>query len=164
MSYLDEVLHGLLRSDLILIGARTGAGKSTLANQFAYHNAQNGTKVSLFSLENYENEFELMEIFKECHKTYNSLKIDFTEFTAQIKMYPEEIISKAHETVQKNKKNINLVSRAPGGFNIENMKEKFVTHAKSGSQMFVIDHIDYLDMHNPKVNEKQILKTQLLNP
>lgn len=155
MSYLDNELHGILRSDLILIGARTGSGKSTIANQIAYHNAQNGIKVSLFSLENYEFEFELTEIYKECHKIHHSLDIDFREFKSRLKVYPDDTVEKAFAIVRKNKININLISRKPDGFNIEDMKKYFIDHARSGSQIFIIDHIDYFDMHNPKINENQ---------
>lgn len=155
MSYLDNTLHGILKSDLILIGARTGAGKSTIANQIAYHNAQNGIKVSLFSLENYEFEFELTEIYKECHRIHHSLEIDFREFKARLKSYPDDVLESASAVVQKTKTNINLVSRKPDGFNIEDMSRHFVDHARGGSKMFIIDHIDYFDMHNPKASENQ---------
>lgn len=155
VSYLDEKLHGILRSDLILIGARTGAGKSTIANQIAYHNAKNGIKVSLFSLENYENEFVLMELFKECQRSYYCPTTDFREFKAKLKTFPDEIVERAFTVVEKDMENIRTVSRKPDGFNIEDMKKYFIDHARNGSQIFVIDHIDYFDMHNPKVNENQ---------
>ncbi len=155
MSYLDNTLHGILKSDLILIGARTGAGKSTIANQIAYHNAQNGIKVSLFSLENYENEFVLMELFRECQRLYYSPALDFREFKARLKTFPNEIFERAFVIIKKNLENIKIVSRKPDGFNIEDMKKYFIDHARDGSQMFVIDHIDYFDMHNPRLNENQ---------
>lgn len=155
VSYLDDKLHGILRSDLILIGARTGAGKSTIANQIAYQNAQTGIKTSLFSLENYENEFVLTELFKESQRIYYSPGMDFREFKARLKTFPEEITERAFDVVKKNMENINVVARKPDGFNIEDMKKYFIDHARSGSQMFVIDHIDYFDMHNPKINENQ---------
>lgn len=155
VSYLDEKLHGILKSDLILIGARTGAGKSTIANQIAYHNAGHGIKISLFSLENYENEFVLTELFKECQRLYYSPHLDFREFKARLKTFPDEIMGRAFIAVKKDMENIKTVSRKPDGFNIENMKKYFIDHARDGSQMFVIDHIDYFDMHNPKINENQ---------
>ena len=155
IGYLDNVLHGILKSDLVLIGARTGAGKSTIANQIAYYNAKNGVKVSLFSLENYENEFELIELFKECHKKSPYLEIDFRSFKSRLKTYPDEILKESFEIVKNNNKNINIVARKPNGFNIETMAKYFVDHARNGSQLFVIDHIDYFDMHNPGASENQ---------
>ena len=158
MSYLDQKLHGILKSDLILIGARSGAGKSTIANQIAYNNAKSGVMVSLFSLENYRNEFELTEIYKECRKLcpyYFDDDIDFREFKSRIKKYPEKIYKNAYANVMENTKNISLIAREPGGFNIGNLQIKFVEHAKAGAQLFIIDHIDYFDMHKPQASENQ---------
>ncbi|NCD17778.1 MAG: hypothetical protein EOL91_10820, partial [Actinobacteria bacterium] len=159
MSYLDKKLHGILKSDLILIGARSGAGKSTIANQIAYTNAKNGVIVSLFSLENYRNEFELTEIYKECRRLkpyYFDTDIDFREFKSKLKEYPLNIYKQAYENVMENIKNIRLVVRQQGGFNISNLQEKFIEHAKEHkSQLFIIDHIDYFDLHKPQANENQ---------
>lgn len=155
ITYLDEIFHGILKSDLILIGARTGAGKSTIANHIAYHNAKSGIKVSLFSLENHEFEFELTEIFKECYRHCRMLNTNFRDFKAAVKEYPDDIIKKSTQIVKENNKNIFLVARKPDGFNIEDLKGKFVEHARAGSQMFIIDHIDYFDMHKPRESENQ---------
>ena len=155
MGYLDKNLHGILKSDMILIGARTGAGKTTIANQLAYHNATNGIKVSLFSLENYAGEFELTEIFKECHRLEPNLDIDFREFKSKQKMFSEPTLEKAHGIFKENMKNIQLVSRKPDGFNIEDMEKYFMDHARKGSQLFIFDHIDYFDLHKPKATENE---------
>lgn len=159
MSYLDQKLHGILKSDLILIGARSGAGKSTIANQIAYNNAKNGVIVSLFSLENYRNEFELTEIYKECRRIcpyYFHDDIDFREFKSKLKEYPIDVYKQAYRNVMENIKNIRLVAREQGGFNIQNLQVKFIEHAKDHkSQLFIIDHIDYFDLHKPQASENQ---------
>ena len=48
---LDELLGGLQRSDMIILGARPSLGKSTLAMNVALNAAMNGAKVGVFSLE-----------------------------------------------------------------------------------------------------------------
>lgn len=48
---LDELLGGLQRSDLIILGARPSLGKSTLAMNIALHASKNGSKVGVYSLE-----------------------------------------------------------------------------------------------------------------
>ena len=48
---LDELLGGLQRSDLIILGARPSLGKSTLAMNVSLNAAKNGAKVGVFSLE-----------------------------------------------------------------------------------------------------------------
>lgn len=155
ISYLDNNLHGILQSDLILIGARSGAGKTTISNHIAYHNALNGIKVSLFSLEDFEHEFELTAIYKECCKIYPHGWIDFRQFKSRIKEFPTHIENEAKEETKRNMSKILLVSRNPSGFNIQNLAEKFVEHARAGAQLVIIDHIDYFDFHNPQVSENQ---------
>ena len=48
---LDELLGGLQRADMIILGARPSLGKSTLAMNMALNAAENGAKVGVFSLE-----------------------------------------------------------------------------------------------------------------
>ena len=47
----DEILGGLQKSDLIILAARPGAGKTAFALNIAEHAAKNGNKVMIFSLE-----------------------------------------------------------------------------------------------------------------
>ena len=48
---LDELLGGIQRSDLVILGARPSLGKSTLALNIALNAAKNGSTVGVFSLE-----------------------------------------------------------------------------------------------------------------
>ena len=48
---LDELLGGLQRADMIILGARPSLGKSTLAMNMALNAAENGARVGVFSLE-----------------------------------------------------------------------------------------------------------------
>jgi replicative DNA helicase len=50
-SDLDELLGGVQRSDLLILGARPGLGKSTLALNVSVNAARNGAAVGVFSLE-----------------------------------------------------------------------------------------------------------------
>ena len=54
IKYLDDELGGILRGDLVLIGAASGAGKSTIADIIASHNSKEGKHVTLISLENFD--------------------------------------------------------------------------------------------------------------
>ena len=50
-SDLDELLGGLQRSDMLILGARPGLGKSTLALNVSLNAARNGAVAGVFSLE-----------------------------------------------------------------------------------------------------------------
>ena len=48
---LDELLGGIQRSDMVILGARPGLGKSTLVTNIALNAAKSGATVGIFSLE-----------------------------------------------------------------------------------------------------------------
>ena len=51
MQFLNDTLGGIMKSELVVIGADSGCGKTELANHIAFHNAERGKNVYLFSLE-----------------------------------------------------------------------------------------------------------------
>lgn len=51
VSFLDDALLGILPNDLMLVGARTGRGKTELATSLALHAAEKGRRVVFFALE-----------------------------------------------------------------------------------------------------------------
>lgn len=62
--FLDEVLIGVLPTDLVLIGAASGKGKTALCIEIAKSNAIRGRKVLLFALEAEENEVEMRLLYQ----------------------------------------------------------------------------------------------------
>jgi replicative DNA helicase len=56
--YLDDALGGIVKRDLILVGARTGAGKTQLATIAALANCRKGRRVHYFALEAEDREIE----------------------------------------------------------------------------------------------------------
>lgn len=58
VSYLDDYCRALMPHDLVLIAARTGAGKTTLAELIATSNAEQGKRVHYFALEAEPDEIE----------------------------------------------------------------------------------------------------------
>ena len=58
VSFLDECLGGIFPNDLIILGAKTGFGKSQLASLIAMHNIKAGKRVHFFALEAEEYEIE----------------------------------------------------------------------------------------------------------
>lgn len=58
VKFLDDALGGITRRDLILLGAKTGAGKTQLALNIAIANCRANRKVHYFALEAEEREME----------------------------------------------------------------------------------------------------------
>ena len=77
---LDDAFICILKDDLIVIGADSGIGKSTLALSIARTNIQKGKKVALYYLEGgYEEAISKMkwrDIIEEYYKNYHCLGID----------------------------------------------------------------------------------------
>jgi hypothetical protein len=57
-AFLDDCLRSIMPHDLVVIGARTGVGKTELARSIATGNARSGKRVHYFALEAEPNEIE----------------------------------------------------------------------------------------------------------
>lgn len=58
VSFLDDALGGITLKDVILVGAKTGVGKTHLATIIALHNCRRGARVHYFALEAEDREIE----------------------------------------------------------------------------------------------------------
>lgn len=65
IKYLEDALLGVGKSELVVIGADTGIGKTTLVNDIAFLNAKAGKNVYLFSLEGDRYEVAQRERYKK---------------------------------------------------------------------------------------------------
>lgn len=59
---LDRITRGLQPGTLVVVGARPGVGKTSLASNIAYHAAEQGTSVGFFSLEMPSEELFLRQV------------------------------------------------------------------------------------------------------
>lgn len=148
ITYLDEKLKGILRGDLIIIGARSGAGKSTLSNIIATVNAQLGVKVALFSLENFKDDNFVEKayyFYKKEMKDYNLSLRDFASGDFDI---CREALDKAEEYAEQCYKGINVINRQVN-FSIEDLKNGIIDQVKNkGVNLIVLDHLDYVDKYD----------------
>lgn len=72
VKFLDDLLGGIMRTDLILIGARTGVGKTGLATSIAEANCYTGKRVHYFALEAEDKEIERRMKYKIIARLYYS--------------------------------------------------------------------------------------------
>lgn len=62
--YLDHALYGLINTDLMLIGAKSGVGKTGILTEIAKNSAMNKKRVLFFALEAEENEIEMRLLYQ----------------------------------------------------------------------------------------------------
>lgn len=162
ISFLDDYLGGIRKSDMVLIGADTGAGKSTLAYQIAFNNSLEN-KVHLFALEADIHEpyikqaytfiadqyFNKRKIYKHLDMSYRNFllgKIDEKYFEPELTQYMDKFY---RLTVHYKEKE----------FTINTLLEKFAQVAEH-CDMIILDHIDYFDLISGMENQEvtEILK------
>ena len=145
ISYLDDKLEGVLRGDLILLGARSGAGKSTIADIIATHNAKKGIKVTLISLENFEGDNKLAKAFYKYRELSNDTNLTIRKFASGRFKKDLKALKQAEEYADSEYQNVNLINRQKG-YTIENLFNDIIgAVCKEDSKLVIIDHVDYLD-------------------
>lgn len=68
VGFLDDMMLGVLETDLVVLGAPTGAGKTTLASVFAESCAAAGARVAYFALEAHDSEIEQRMLYRRMAK------------------------------------------------------------------------------------------------
>lgn len=158
IKYLDDKLEGILQGDLILLGARSGAGKSTIADIIATHNAKQGRKVTLISLENFEGDNLISKAYykyKELTKNYN---LTIRQFASGRFDMDKKAFAEAEKYANEQYAGMQLINRQKG-YTIENLFDDIVgAVCKESSQLVIIDHIDYLDKEDNDNEIKHITR------
>ena len=80
---LDELLGGLRRSDMVILGARPSLGKSTLALNICLNAAKNGFTAGIFSLEMSCEQLGMRILSSEAEVDSHRLRLDLTTFAEQ---------------------------------------------------------------------------------
>lgn len=162
IKYLDDELNGICKSDLILIGARSGAGKSTIANMIAKTNGELGKKVTLISLENFEGETYAKEVFYQFKKISKKYGLTFRKFKQrdfEETLYTESHIEEAEQKAKKIFNNITEINRTEH-YNIDSLKKDFIEAVEKGeTDLIILDHIDYLDKAKESMSDNEHIST-----
>jgi hypothetical protein len=157
IKWLDETLIGIHQNELVLIGAESGYGKTTLVSHLADHNAGNNMETIFIKLEGDPQEYGELEIFKLAKDYYyealNSgqckyIDMNFIKYRLGLmkgtgfEKYEEMALSflqKAHEKLYlwDIRKKINVSSL------YEIYKEKCLT-----AKLILLDHINYMTVAN----------------
>lgn len=164
--FADKALGGgLYPSDLLLIAAEPGVGKSELSLGIAAHNAAEGKRVHMFSLESESNEVTHRLFYRELADLYYASTVfrpsmlgrklnysdwmdgRFEDSLKDLEVQVEEIIKEKYKT-------LNVFYRGRN-FGIEDLTRE-VLSAKDQSDLIVLDHIHYMDI-SPNENENRAM-------
>ena len=167
ISYLDDRLLGLLPSDLMLIGAETGAGKTTLAMLIAQLAALRGYRPTFFALEAYRGEFSDRLIYRELARLAwerqhpDRYNLTFRRWQAgRVTELERDHLDEAESTVAKIADRIRVFYRGQK-FDAADVTRELLA-AKDGTDFFVFDHVHYVDTDDPNENRGLKAITQAL--
>lgn len=154
--FLDKALRGIAKTDVILLGAGSGAGKSEAAFHIAFHNATMGKKVLLFALEAEKNEVELRQLYKFLSKEYWD---DIYRIPGRLN-YPDFYYGKCWHMLDRYMKIAAekfklteklLVRYSDEGYTLE--KFAIDVQSYSNADLIVLDHLHYLELGDEPENK-----------
>jgi hypothetical protein len=167
ITYLQDCLKGLLPSDVLLLGAGTGVGKTEAARILAAHIVKTtGLPVHYFALEAENNEIErrikyglMGGWYKEEHVDipdgmityanwrYNRLNNEFAAYE-----------QKAQDIFNRDYRELHTYYKCKGSFGLKDLEAE-VYKIKKDTSCIVIDHLHYMDLgENENVEMTRLVK------
>ena len=159
--FLEDMLGGIGRTEIILVGATSGAGKTEVTSIQAAHVASLGKRAHVFSLEAEPYEIErrlkygyLANLYrtrtkgiKSGHITYsnfrkNRLSAEFAPYEAEIEAIFDEKYSTLHTYYKKR-----------GDFGIRELKRE-IMKLKGKTDFIALDHIHFVDLEGENENRE----------
>jgi RecA/RadA recombinase len=163
VSYLDDALGGILPTDLVLLGARTGVGKTQIATQIALTNAKAHKKVHFFALEAERGEIESrLRYRRACQLYYQAcppiVAGDYVRYydyrTGQVPESFNLCAERAHEELAVDCDTLTTIYRDKI-FTADDFVKIF-EGVQYDTDLIIVDHLHYFDMDG--ANENQGLK------
>jgi KaiC/GvpD/RAD55 family RecA-like ATPase len=185
VSFLDDAMIGILKNDLILVGARSGAGKTQFCVNVALANVRAGKRVHFLALEAEQGEIEtriifqfFQELFTENRKNWMAARM--TEKNDELRMRLDAVYSKRFsyqqfalgETLQILPDLTNMAIEkldSLEGLHTFYKSDKFdvrdfmlkVLECDDETDLIICDHVHYFDYDDDAENKsiKEIAKT-----
>ncbi len=165
--FLDDALGGILPHDLILLGARTGAGKTALASMIAQEAARAKRRVHYFALEAEPDEIERRIKYRLIGETlrsggtsvFNLRRLNYRDWylghlddlVVPIESEVDRIAAEQYET-------LHTFYRGKD-FTISDFT-RLVLAVQDQTDLVILDHLHYVDSEDPNENRayKDIVK------
>ena len=167
VAFLDKALGGIFPHDLVLLGAKTGAGKTALASLIAITNALQGKRVHYFALEAEAREIERRMKFSQLCKLVarnsasfeNRKRLNFLEWyrgksediTEPYEKHVNDTLGKAFSTLK--------TFYREADFYADHF-DQMATEIQGETDLVVLDHLHYVDSEDSNEGRgvKQIVK------
>lgn len=157
VEFLDRALGGISRSDIVLVGAPTGAGKTELVTNVAKNVAKIGKQVVFFALEAEQYEIETRIIYNEAAQLYfadtnrRAMDINYEAFaTGKVSIDFSAYVEDAREKT-KWLSNLHTFYRGSEKFGLERF-EGFMHGLQGHADLIIIDHLNYFDLETENEN------------
>jgi len=164
VKFLDDAMGGITRRDLILVGAKTGAGKTQLALNVAIANCRAGRRVHYFALEAEDREMERRMKFQILASAYyrhsmGSQRLRFVDwYNGKCDGVLEIFEERADREVAELLKNLSTYYRVDS-FTGEDFS-RHLDAIREETDLVVLDHFHYVDSTDENENRghKQLVK------
>lgn len=155
--FLDECLGGIFNNDLIILGAKTGFGKSQLASLIAMESVKLGKRVHFFALEAEEYEVERRIKYQYIAERFYKLqsrppfKLNYMDwYYGKLDKYLDAIEIEVQEQLR-SLENLHTYYRH-GEFDIKEF-ERIALAIKSQTDLIILDHLHYFDYDDQNENK-----------
>jgi len=170
ISFLDDILCGIISHDLIMVGARSGSGKTELAKIVAGHNAKKGKRVAFFALEAEEAEIErrikfsiLISYWEKDNEGVSGAK-NFGYAEWRLGKYKDSLdrddyTLRAEAEYAKDYSTLKTYYRVSGDFGINDL-DREILRIHTDVDLIIIDHLHYFDLEgeNENLQMKKLVK------
>lgn len=157
VKFLDEALRGIFPTDIVLLGARTGAGKTQLATQIALNACRMHKNVWFYALEADKGEIVRRMLFGEVGKLLSKLehhqkplfRFRYANYIAgDYDILWGEDLKKLEDRAWKNIGfdclNLKTIYRDKG-FTVKDFCRSVEAAKVEGAQLIILDHLHYFD-------------------
>lgn len=162
--YLDDCMLGLHPTDLVVVSAATGAGKTTAGLFMAAQAAENGLRVHFLALEAFRGEIEARLLFRELSSLASQEKqwtptLTFARWMHGLCRDFAIYEAKAKANLQSRLRTMNTLYRA-SSFTHEDITRQLLA-IQGQTDLVVLDHLHYVDTDGPFENGelKKIIKS-----
>lgn len=145
ITYLDRATGGIRNTDLVVIGGRTGAGKSELASIIAENNCELGKNVYLFSLEAEKGEAYNRILFRNYARLLWQKEQQYTNYRdfIQNKIRNFNCLNEAEQVVINKCQSLTIFQREEE-FTVKDFRD-YAIMASKDADLIILDHLHHFD-------------------